>query len=88
MASNDASPSPPTWKMMIAKWLVLLPALMLVAYTIKWSAWDPVLWVKLIAETLVLIPLMHYVITPVIDKALSGWLYAGIDEEQQKKSLI
>ena len=73
---------------MVAKWLVLLPALMLVAYTIKWSAWEPVLWVKLIAETVVLIPLMHYVITPVIDRALSGWLYAGIDEEQQHKRLI
>ena len=73
---------------MVAKWLVLLPALMLVAYTIKWSNWEPVLWVKLIAETVVLIPLMHYVITPAIDRALSGWLYAGVDEEQQDKSLI
>lgn len=88
MAENREPASPPTWKMMIAKWFVLLPALTLVAYTIKWSAWDPVLWVKLIAETLVLIPLMHYVITPIVDKALSGWLYEGVDAEQQQKSFF
>lgn len=88
MAENKEPASPPTWKMMVSKYFVLLPALMLVAYGIKWSAWDPPLWQKLIAETMLLIPTMHYVITPLVDKALSGWLYKGIDEEQRHKGFL
>lgn len=73
---------------MIARYVVLLPALMIVAHAIKWSAWEPALWVKLVVESLILIPLMHYAITPAVDRALSGWLYAGVDEEQRDKSLF
>ena len=80
MGDPKEGPSPPTWKLMIAKYLGLLPALLIVAYTIKWSAWEPALWLKLIAETMIVVPLMHYAITPAVDSLLHGWLYAGIEE--------
>ena len=80
MGDPKEGPSPPTWKLMIAKYCGLLPALLIVAYAIKWSPWEPVLWLKLIAETLVVVPLMHYVITPVVDDLFHDWLYKGLPE--------
>ena len=79
MGNPKEGASPPTWKLMIAKYFGLLPALMLVSYGIKWASWDPVLWLKLIVSTLIIVPLMNYVITPAVDSLLHGWLYAGVE---------
>ena len=86
MKSANEGATPPTWKLMIVRWLALLPAIMLVSYGIKWAPIDPPLWLKLVIETLVIVPLMHYVITPAVDVVFSAWLYKGIDEEQRGKS--
>lgn len=78
--------SPPTWKLMLVKWLGLFPALLAIAYTLQWLKVEP-LWWKLICETAVLVPLLNYVITPVMDSLFSSWLYKGIDEDQRGKSI-
>ena len=85
MANPNDGPAPPTWKMMLVNYLGLLPALFIVSYAIEFAPIDPPLWLKLIMETLVVIPLMHYVITPFVDRAFSEWLYEGVDEAQQHK---
>ncbi len=74
--------SPPTWKIMVLKWLALFPVLLVLSYTIKWLPVDPVLWLKLMIETMITVPLLNYVITPWIDKTFENWLYAGIDAER------
>ncbi|CAH1002026.1 hypothetical protein LEM8419_02941 [Neolewinella maritima] len=71
---------------MLVKWLGLMPALLVIAYTLKWLKVEP-LWFKLICETAILVPLLNYVITPLVDSLFSEWLYKGIDAEQQKKSV-
>ena len=71
---------------MLVKWLGLFPILLILAYSLKWLKVEP-LWFKLICETAVLVPLLNYVITPVMDSLFSDWLYEGIDEEQQQKSV-
>ena len=81
MGDPKQGASPPTWKLMIAKYCGLLPALLVVAYAIEWLPVDPVLWLKLILETLIVVPLMHYVITPAVDSLFHGWLYDGVEEE-------
>ncbi len=82
MGDPKEGASPPTWKLMIAKYCGLLPALMIVSYAIKFAPIDPPLWLKLIMETMIVIPLMHYAITPVMDKLFEDWLYAGVDESR------
>lgn len=86
MGNPKEGASPPTWKLMLVKWLGLFPVLLLVAYTLKWLEIEP-LWWKLLLETAVLVPLLNYVITPLMDSLFSGWLYAGIDKEQQRQSI-
>ncbi len=85
MGDPKEGPSPPTWKLMLAKYCGLLPALMIVSYTIDLAPIDPPLWLKLIMETMLVIPLMHYVITPFVDDLFEEWLYAGIDERRSSR---
>jgi antibiotic biosynthesis monooxygenase (ABM) superfamily enzyme len=86
MGSPKEGPSPPTWKLMLVKWLGLMPALLVVAYTLKWLKVEP-LWLKLFLETLILVPLLNYVITPLVDSLFSNWLYRGIDKDAQRQSV-
>lgn len=79
-SSNDRSP--PTWKVMILKWLALFPVLLVLSYLIEWLPVDPALWLKLMIETMITVPLLNYVITPWIDRTFENWLYAGIDPER------
>ena len=88
MGNPSEGPTPPTWKLMIVRWVALLPAILAVAYGIKLAPIDPPLWGKIIMETLFIVPLMHYVITPVVDTVFSDWLYKGIDEGQRDKGAI
>lgn len=83
MADPKEGPSPPTWKLMLVKWLGLFPPLLAIAYILQWLGVKP-LWLKLIIETAILVPLLNYVITPLMDDLFSGWLYEGIDEEQRE----
>ena len=85
MGDPKEGPSPPTWKLMIAKYCGLLPALMIVSYTIDLAPIDPPLWLKLIMETMIVIPLMHYVITPLMDNLFAEWLYEGVDDTRSSK---
>ncbi len=71
---------------MLVKWLGLMPALLVVAYTLKWLKVEP-LWLKLFLETLILVPLLNYVITPLVDSLFSNWLYRGIDKDAQRQSV-
>jgi len=73
--------SPPAWKLMIAKWCGLFPALVIVSYAVKWAPIDPPLLLKLFLQTLILVPLLTYVLTPLMDDLLSDWLYAGLSED-------
>ncbi|WP_104420696.1 hypothetical protein [Neolewinella xylanilytica] len=86
MSKPNEGATPPTWKLMLVKWLGLFPPLLAVAYALQWLGVEP-LWWKLILETAVLVPLLNYVIAPLVDGLFSEWLYAGIDEEQQKKGI-
>ncbi|MGB3801559.1 MAG: hypothetical protein WA952_17205 [Lewinella sp.] len=86
MGRPSEGATPPTWKMMLVKWLGLFPALLVVAYFLQWLEVKP-LWWKLILETAVLVPLLNYVITPVVDSVFSEWLYTDIDEDQQHKGI-
>lgn len=80
MADPKEGASPPTWKLMIVKWMGLFPALLIVAFAIKFLPIDPPLPLKLLMETIVLVPLLNYVITPFMDGLFEDWLYAGISE--------
>ena len=71
--------SPPTWKLMLVKWLGLFPVLLAVAYAIELAPIDPPIPLKLLMETAVVVPLLNYVITPLMDDLFGPWLYAGVD---------
>ncbi|WP_116124637.1 hypothetical protein [Lewinella sp. IMCC34183] len=86
MGNPKDGPAPPTWKLMLVKWLGLFPPLLLIAYFLQWLKIEP-LWFKLFLETLFLVPLLNYVITPVVDSLFSEWLYAGVDEDQQNQGV-
>ncbi len=86
MGNPNDGPAPPTWKLMLAKYCGLLPALLIVSYAIQWSPIDPPLWLKLIMETLIVVPLMNYVITPLVDDLFEDWLYAGVDDSRSDRS--
>lgn len=86
MGNPSEGAAPPTWKLMLVKWLGLFPVLLILAYSLQWLKVEP-LWLKLLAETAILVPLLNYVITPVMDSLFSGWLYKGVDEEQRHKQV-
>lgn len=86
MGKPNEGTSPPTWKLMLVKWLGLFPVLLIISYTLQ--AFGPMpLWLKLLIETIILVPTIAYVITPLMDSLFSEWLYKGIDREQQRKSV-
>ena len=86
MGKPNAGKAPPTWKLMMVKWLGLFPPLVLISSVLKWLNVEPLI-LKLFLETLLLVPLLNYVIAPLADSLFSEWLYKGIDEEQQNKSI-
>ncbi len=86
MSNPNEGSTPPTWKIMLVKWLGLFPILLILSYLLKWLKVEP-LWLKLLCETAILVPLLNYVITPLMDSLFSRWLYAGVDKEQQEKSI-
>ena len=88
MGDPKEGASPPTWKLMLVKWLGLFPVLLLVAYTIKLLPIDPVLPLKLLMETAVVVPILNFIVTPLMDDLFSDWLYAGIDTDGRGSSDI
>ena len=86
MGKPSEGAAPPTWKLMLVKWLGLFPPLLLVAYALQALKVEP-LWWKLILETAVIVPLLNYVIAPLMDSLFSAWLYEGVDEAQQHKKI-
>lgn len=86
MADPKRGIPPPTWKLMLVKWLGLFPVLLLLAYTLQWFGVEP-LWFKLLLETAVLVPLLNYVITPMMDDLFSDWLYRGIDTDRESANI-
>ena len=86
MGRPSVGAAPPTWKLMLVKWLGLFPPLLAVAYGLQALEVEP-LWWKLVLETAVIVPLLNYVIAPLMDSLFSEWLYAGVDEEQQRKKI-
>ncbi len=86
MGNPKRGAAPPTWKLMLVKWLGLFPVLLTIAYTLQWLKVEP-LWFKLLCETAILVPLLNYVITPVMDSLFSEWLYKGIDQDAQQQSI-
>ena len=76
-------PSPPTWKLMLVKWLGLFPILLILAYGLKWLGVKPLV-LKLVIETSILVPLLNYVITPLMDDIFHDWLYADVPEEDSE----
>ena len=86
MGNPKEGASPPTWKLMLVKWLGLFPILLVIAYALKWLKVEP-LWFKLICETAILVPLLNYVITPMMDSLFSQWLYKGVNEDKQHQSV-
>ena len=83
MGDPKEGASPPTWKLMLVKWLGLFPPLLAIAYAIKWLPVDPPLWGQLLIETAILVPLLNYVITPFVDDLFSGWLYADVGGDRE-----
>jgi len=81
MGDPKSGVSPPTWKLMIAKWCGLYPALLIVSYAIQWAPIDPPLFLKLFLTTVILVPLLNYIITPLMDSLLEDWLYDGLPRE-------
>lgn len=86
MGNPNAGAAPPTWKLMLVKWMGLFPPLLLVAYLLQYLEVEP-LWWKLVLETSIIVPLLNYVIAPLMDSVFSRWLYAGVDKEQQRKKI-
>ena len=86
MGKPSEGAAPPTWKLMLVKWLGLFPPLLGVAYGLQALGVEP-LWWKLVLETAVIVPLLNFVIAPFMDSLFSRWLYAGVDEEQQRKKI-
>ena len=96
MGDPKEGESPPTWKLMLVKWLGLFPPLLGLAYGIDalsrallptklWFVTDSgtlLLWLKLLCETAILVPLLNYVITPFMDSAFHRFLYNGIDSDR------
>ena len=68
---------------MLVKWMGLLPALFLVAYTLKWLPIDPPLWGTLLIETTILVPLLNYGISPLVKWLFEDWLYDGVEGERE-----
>ncbi len=87
MGDPKEGASPPTWKLMLVKWLGLYPILVLISYGIKWAPIDPSIPVKLLITTGILVPLLNYVITPLFDSLFSDWLYKGIDGERDSTDI-
>ena len=86
MGRPNKGAAPPTWKLMLLKWLGLFPLILIISYGLEWLNVKP-LWLKLLVETVILVPIINYVITPLMDSVFSEWLYAGVDEQQQHKSI-
>ena len=86
MGNPKDGPSPPTWKLMLVKWVGLFPPLLLISWLLNLAKVEPLI-LKLFLETLFLVPLLNYVITPLVDSIFSEWLYAGIDEDKQKQGI-
>ena len=84
MGDPKEGASPPTWKLMLVKWIGLFPVLLAVAYLIQVLPIDPPLPLKLLMETAVVVPLLNYVITPLVDDLFASWLYAGIDTDDRE----
>jgi antibiotic biosynthesis monooxygenase (ABM) superfamily enzyme len=87
MGDPKEGPSPPTWKLMLVKWMGLFPILLALAYTLQWLVPGWPLWLRLLAETAVLVPLLNYVITPLMDSLFSDWLYKGIEGERESSNI-
>ena len=83
MGDPKAGASPPTWKLMLVKWLGLFPVILAISYVIEWLPVDPALWLKLLVTTAITVPLLNYVITPWMDDTFSDWLYAGVEGERR-----
>ena len=86
MGNVKKGASPPTWKLILVKWLGLFPILLGLTYTLNWLGIKPTA-MKLFIESIILVPLLAYVITPFIDSLFSEWLYKGIDEDAQRQSV-
>lgn len=94
MSDPKKGPPPPTWRLMLVKWLGIFPPLLAISYALTWiskgafpTSWmlvkpdgTLVLWAKLFVETLVLVPLLNLVITPWLDDVFEDFLYS--DEQQ------
>ena len=83
MSDPKDGASPPTWKLMLVKWLGLFPVLLAVVYLIEFLPIDPPIPLKLLMETAVVVPLLNYVITPLMDDLFADWLYKGIDADER-----
>ena len=97
MSDPKEGPSPPTWRLMLVKWLGLFPPLLAISYGLTlvsqqffspaWPLVKPdgslILWFKLFLETLILVPLLNFVLTPWLDDLFEGFLYS--DEQQAQR---
>lgn len=79
---KEEAAAPPTWKAMIVKWLGLVPALFIVAYSIGWLAPDLPKWGTLLTESVILVPLLNYAIAPLMKWLFEDWLYRGTEGER------
>lgn len=87
MELPDTPGTPPTWKLMLVKWLGLLPVLFAVAYALDALPGELPLWGTLLIETSIVVPLLSYVITPVMDHLVADWLYAGVDGSRSSSNI-
>ena len=98
MGSPADGPTPPGWKLVLVKWLGVYPPLVALVYGIDWftkryvpADWPAMtdagtlwIWVKLLCTTAVLVTGMHYLITPLMDRAFERWLYTPEELEEMK----
>lgn len=68
------------WKDVIVKWMGLFPVLLVIAYTTKFLGIEP-LALKLFCETIIVVPLLHYVVTPLMERTFSDWIHDDEDDD-------
>ena len=87
MELPDMPGTPPTWKLMLVKWLGLMPVLFAVAYALDALPGELPLWGTLIIETSIVVPVLNYGITPLMDHLFADWLYAGVDGDRRSSDI-
>lgn len=84
MTEEKQERKPTDWKDAVVKWMGLFPVLLVIACTTKMLGVKP-LPLKLFIESLIIVPLLHYIVTPFMERTFSGWIYDDESKEAKRE---